>query len=166
LRKIILGFSKPKTFLPLFSWAIRAVEMTPYSHVFVKISSESLNTTLIYQASGTQVNFMGVKHFKDAAHIFEEFEFEVSDENYKQFLVWAVQEAGAPYGLKTVLGILVVKCFNLKRNPCSDKNKTWFCSELAGRILKDFVGVQISEDELEVKGPRRIYEICKEIRSP
>jgi hypothetical protein len=165
MRKIILGFSKPKNkFLPIFSWAIRLVEWTPYSHVFVRIKSESLSTTLIYQASGTQVNFMGLKHFEDAAHIIKEFEFDISDAHYLEMLRWAVQEAGAPYGLKAVLGIFLVKCFNLKRNPFSDKNKTWFCSELAGKVLRDFIGVYLKEDELEIVGPRRIFEICSTIR--
>lgn len=164
MRKVILGFSKPKKVFPVFSWAIRLAEWTPYSHVFVRINSEHLGTTLIYQASGTQVNFMGLKHFEDAAHIIKEFEFEISDENYKELLCWAVREAGAPYGIKAVLGILLVKCFNLKRNPFSDKDKTWFCSELAGKILRDFIGVYLKEDELEIVGPRRIFEICSAIR--
>lgn len=165
MRRITIGFSKPKNkVFPIFSLLIRLVERTEFSHVFVKMDSASLGTTLIYQASGTQVNFMGLKQFEDAAHIHSEFEFEVSDETYREFLRWAVREAGTPYGLKPVLGILAVKWFNLGRNPFSDGSKTWFCSELGARVLKGFVGVHISEKELETAGPKKIYEICVKLK--
>lgn len=160
MRKIQIGFSRPKKVFPIFSWAIRLVEWTSYSHVYVKSFSSIADEFLVYQASGTQVNFMGFCYFSRVAHVVKEFEFEISEEAHKAYLKWAIRMSGAPYGLKAVLGILLVRCFNLKRNPLSDGEKTWFCSELAGRVLSDFMGAHFPPEELEMAGPKKLFELC------
>lgn len=164
MRKIVIGFSRPRnqTF-KFFSWAIRLIEWTPYSHVYIRTFSKTADEYLVYQASGTQVNFMGIVQFYRVSHTVKEFEFEISDEAYRKFLKWAIQMSGAPYGFKAVLGILLVRCFNLKRNPFSDDSHTWFCSELAGRVLIDFLGVKFDEKDLEVAGPKKIFELCSRL---
>jgi uncharacterized protein YycO len=165
MSQVFIGFSKPKNkIFPWFSWLIRIVEKTPYSHVFVRIPSNSLGVDLIYQASGVAVNFVGTKHFNDAVCVIKEFPFEISEEGKTALLRWAVSEAGVPYGVKAILGILLVKCFNLKRNPFSDGQKTWVCSELAGAVLRDFFGAEISDDALEILGPSGIFDICQRIK--
>ena len=106
---------------------------------------------------------MGVKHFQSVAHVVKEFSFEISEENYRNYLGWAIRESGAPYGLKPALGIGVQRLFNLRSNPFSDDGASWFCSELVGKVLQEFVGVHIAEDELELAGPRKIFEICERL---
>lgn len=161
--RIRVGFSKPRSWFAPFAWAIQAVEGTPYSHVYVSSYSAMASSELIYQASGTQVNFMGLRHFSRVAQVVKEFEFEISERQYREYLAWAIREAGAPYGVKAVLGIAVQRLFNLKKNPFSDRSKSWFCSELVGVVLRDFVGVQIKDEELESAGPRKIFEICERL---
>lgn len=61
MEQITIGFSKSKKFLPIGSWLIRAYMGTPYSHVYLKFYSQSLNRTLIYEAVGGGVRFIGSK---------------------------------------------------------------------------------------------------------
>lgn len=160
MRKIIIGFSRPRGFFKPFSWGIRLIERTAYSHVFIKMHSESLDVDLIYQASGTQVNFMGMEHFKNHAKILDEFEIDIDEDTYKKFMRWAVINAGAGYSLKQIFGILLIKIFRLKSNPFANGQCSWVCSELAGFVLKSFTKAALELSEIETMGPRKIYEIC------
>jgi len=160
LKKIIIGFSKPRQFFKPFSWAIRAIERTSYSHVYIKSHSDSLDIDLIYQASGTQTNFMGIQHFKDHAKTLYEFEADILEEKHKEFMRWAIENSGAKYGMKQPLGILLIKVFNLSRNPFDNGRKAWVCSELVGFALEKFLDITIEKESLETIGPKGIFEIC------
>ena len=162
MRKVIIGFSRPKhKIFPIFSWLIRFFEGTDYSHTYVKTYSQTADTWLVYQASGSMVNFMGEKHFINAAHIAREFEFEISENSFKEYLKWAILNAGVPYGLKTVLGILIARVFNLKKNPFGDGESTLFCAELCRIVLNDFIGVHVAKEEFELAGLKKLFLICE-----
>jgi hypothetical protein len=160
MRKVIIGFSRPKAHFIPFAWLIMAIEKTNYSHVFIRAHSESLDTDLIYQASGLQVNFMGPKYFDDRESSIYEFEAEVPDETYKAFMQWAIMNSGYPYSLKQALGIGLVRVFNLKKNPFVNDKKSWVCSELAGYVLSKFLDISISADALDTAGPSAIFDLC------
>jgi len=161
VRKIVIGFSRPKGWFKPFSWAIRLVEWTPYSHVYIKTYSNLANTWLIYQASGTQVNFMGQKQFDAHAETIKEFEFEISEDAYKGYMTWAIINAGAPYGLGSVIGILLMRLLRLNKNILADGSILQYCAELTARAMHDFIKADILPSEFETAGPKRIYEICE-----
>lgn len=164
MKRVVIGFARPRHFFfKPFSWIIRLIEWTPYSHVYIRSRADSLGVDLVYQASGVQVNFVGISHFKDQETSVYEFEVDVTDDKYRDFMRWAIVNAGAPYSLKQALGILLLKLFNLRKNPLSDGRKSWVCSELAGFFLVSFVGVSIKDDELDVIGPRGIFDICRRL---
>lgn len=165
-RRIVVGFSRPKGGFKPFSWAIRLFEGTPYSHVYIRMHSESLGVDLIYQASGSQVNFMGVDNFTANALVLYEFELFINDDQYKRFMRWAVINSGAPYSLKQPLGILLVTLFNLKVNPFANGRFAWVCSEIVGFFFESFFGLKIDERQLETIGPRGIFEICDKFAKP
>jgi len=160
VRRLIIGFSRPKKGFKPFSWIIRLVEWTPYSHVYIRSYSVGLDVDLIYQASGAQVNFMGLEMFRSHATIIDEFEVEISDEQYRSFMRWAIINSGADYSIKQILGIALFKMFNLDRNPFKNGTKAWVCAELVEFVLMKFIGVSIDEKELETAGPKKIHEIC------
>lgn len=163
MRRFTIGFSRPTGFFNPFSWAIRAVERTSYSHVYIRTTAESISEDLIYQASGTRINFMGIEAFHSHAKTVVEYEFQISDDSYKAYLKWAVSNCGRPYGLKNIIGILLARIFKLKINPFGDGESRQYCAELAARALNDFIGAKISESEFELCGPRRIHEICQRL---
>jgi hypothetical protein len=162
MRKIIVGFSRPKKFLKPFSWAIRLIERTPYSHVYIRSRSENLGVDIVYQASGLQVNFMGLQRFRDHAVTLAEFEFEMPDEMYKNFMRWAITNSGADYSMKQPLGILLIKLFNLRDNPFANGRSAWVCSELVGFVFDAFLGVKIDPKVLDIIGPKGIFKLCEE----
>lgn len=163
MKKMWVGFSKPKKWFKPFSWAIRLVEGTPYSHVYFRIYSEGLDVDLIYQASGSQVNFVGLQHFEDHAMCLAEFEVpDIDPADYRVFMREAIKTAGADYSIKQPLGIFLIKVFNLTKNPFHNGKAAWVCSELVGYGLSNILKkINISEKEIEIMGPKGIFDICK-----
>ena len=56
---------------------------------------------------------------------------------------------------------MLVKLFNLRRNPFSNGEHAWICAELVEFFLKDFVGLDLDTNEFEVAGPKNIHRICE-----
>lgn len=158
--KIHVGFSRPNTWKP-FAWLIMKAYNTPYDHVFIRIHSDKYSRDLIYQASGSMVNFMGPDLF--AAHnvIVAEFEVDVPDENYIAMMQFAIDNAGKPYGIKMVFGLGLVRLCELFgktiKNPFSDGGATYVCCELAGFIMSQYAGAHIGKDQDDWT-PKYIYD--------
>lgn len=149
MEKIIIGFSRPKKW-KIFAWAIMKAYDIPYDHVYIRFHSNYYIRDVIYQASSTMVNFMSPVIFKEENIIVKEFELDISDENKKNLVGFAMDNAGRPYGIKQCLGLAIVRICeffgkNIK-NPFSDGNKTYICCELGAYILKDYVGVDVPYD--------------------
>lgn len=163
MKKMWVGFSKPRGWFKPFSWAIRLIEGTPYSHVYFRMYSENLDVDLIYQASGTQVNFVGLQHFEDHAICLAEFEVpDIDQADYRTFMREAIKSAGADYSKKQPLGILLIRVFNLRKNPFKNGKAAWVCSELVGYGLSKVLRkINLSDSDLEVIGPKGIFKICK-----
>lgn len=158
MTKLIIGFSKPKKF-KLISWCIRQVEKTPFSHVYLKFHSDNLDRDIIYQASGMQVNFTGSTMFLDHHKVVMEFQLETSEQENLEILKTCVDKAGIPYGIKQLLGLGLVRVlafFGKKiKNPFSDKDTTYICSELVGFILIKYFNFRI--EDLDSTSPKDIY---------
>lgn len=161
MKTLVIGFSKPKNkCFPIFSWAIRFIEQTPYSHVYVRWRSDKLERDLVYQASGTMVNFMEGSRFDNQAETTHKYELEISEYIKLKVVKKAVDNAGAPYGMKQVIGILLVKLARLMgkdiKNPFSDGKATWVCSEIVLDALKELgMEMKIHPDNVT---PRDIKE--------
>lgn len=132
---ILVGFSKPKNHkFPIFSWLIRLIEWTPYSHSFIRWSSSWLERDVVYEASGTMVHFVVGHKFDKKAETLALYEIHCSDEARRKLIQKAMDRSAAPYGMKQVFGILLVKLMRLFgkdiKNPFSDGSATWICSEV------------------------------------
>lgn len=136
---LIIGFSKPKKF-KLFSWIIRKIQKTPFSHVYIRFYSSKYERWLVYQASATSVNFIEFKRFSDINEIIKEFEIPASETAKNNVVQKAIDLVGAPYGVKQVIGIGIVellKDFNIHiENPLAENN-AWVCSEVVAEVLKE-----------------------------
>lgn len=165
--KLYIGFSKPKNNkFPIFSWAIRLVENTPYSHVYIKWHSDYLERDIIYQASGSSVNFMEGSYFNNKAETLYEYEINIPNKSSKIAKQKAMDYSNRPYGIKQIFGILIVKIaklFNKEiKNPFSDGKATWVCSEIVANILIELgYNINISLDNVT---PKDIYNFLESIK--
>lgn len=160
--KIRIGFSKPKNkFFPIFSWLIRAIERTSYSHVYLQWDSEFAGSTITYHAAGHSVHFLGLKLFKKSINPIHIFELDISREQYKELLNYCFENSGTDYGIKQIFGIAYVKFMGLfgkrVKNPFADGEVSQVCSELAGYVLSDILNKDFNID-LDIAGPKDIFQ--------
>lgn len=164
MKNLIIGFSKPAAKFAPFADGIRAVLGTDFSHTYIKFKSDSFTRVLIYQASGHNVNFIGETLFNKKNVVIAEFELEVSEETFKRTIQFAIDQAGVPYGISQIFGILYVKALGMfgkrVKNPFSNGNSNYVCSELVAQILKEIIGLEI-QDDLDTITPKEVFELLQ-----
>jgi hypothetical protein len=154
MKIVTIGFSKSiKPFAP-GSAAIRWYMGTPYSHVYLKFEAPNLERTLIYEAVGSGVRFIGADRWATHAQEVDSFKLEITDEAYKQIMQYCVDNAGIDYGLIQNFGILIASAFNMDKNPSKEGEN---CSEAIGGML-ELIGYIINKD-LNLLTPRDIHNI-------
>lgn len=136
---IKIGFSKHKGFAPL-SRLIMWCEGVDFSHAYVRISSASLGRDLIYQATGSGVNFIGLSAFSEASQIVEEYTLDLDSDARVKLLQWCVDTAGKPYGRFQLIGLGIVRLAKLVgikiNNPFSNGHSAYVCCELVVAALE------------------------------
>lgn len=160
MKSIYIGFSKPKKFMPIYSWIIRLVEGTPFSHVYVR-SSTKYGVGLIYQASGTSVNFQSEVYFYHKAEVINEFEFEVSDQAFDAYMRFALLRVGAPYGIMQAIGIGLSSLLGFDENPFGSGRSKYVCSELVGEILYEIGRFKYDRVMFDRLTPKDIFKFCQ-----
>lgn len=154
MKTITIGFSKSTKKFAIGSLLIRWYMGAPYSHVYLKFKSSSLDRVLIYEAVGAGVRFIGANRWASHAEEVSSFNIEISDENYTKLMQFCVDNAGIEYGFFQNLGILFANLCKLKKNPLTDGNN---CSEAIGEIL-ELEGYKINKD-LNLLTPKDIHLI-------
>lgn len=165
MSSIIIGFSGTKKWAP-FAWLIQKGYGIPYSHAYIRFYSDSYERDIIYQASGTMVNFVSPVIFKEHHKIVAEYEIEIEPETKKRVMQFALDNVGKPYGIKACLGLAWVRIGELLgkkwKNPFKYDGKTYVCSELAGFILEEYAGAEIPGNVEDVS-PKTLFDYLKTI---
>lgn len=163
MKKIRIGFSKPKDkIFPLFSWAIRLYERTPYSHVYIRWKTK-WGTWLCYHAASVMIHFLGEYSFNKHITIVEEFEFGLSEEQFDKLMQFCTKYVGQDYALLEVLMIPFVDYLARKGelvNYASGDNKQ-YCAELVMRAFGEMEGKKLTQDEDRVK-LKQVYQFVKD----
>jgi hypothetical protein len=162
--KIIIGFSTSKK-KNLFSSIIKYVDNTPYSHVYCKFRSNSLDRDFVYHAARSFVHFYSMENFAKKNITFYEFEICITQDQKTKLMQMCIDKAGLQYGLWSVIGIGLVKFLkNFKintSNPFKDGSKTYFCSELVSSLLQE-LGLDTNTNNSEEDGVKWLYKILKQ----
>jgi hypothetical protein len=153
-RIITIGFSKSRAKFPIFSWAIRLFEGTRYSHVFLRWTSGA-GPEIVYEASGSRIRLINSRYFDEIAETLHTYDFKIGRDDYRKLINFVMTNAGTEYGMKQVLGIALVKIFNLKKNPFSDGRASQVCSETIAYFLEEVMKYDIKFDK-DIAGPKAI----------
>lgn len=156
MKKLVVGFSKPKGRFMILADLIRWIQDTPYSHVFFKIENDNLRNHLFYHASGSKVNFMGTNLFFSKNIPIKMFEFEIDEQAFYKFLDAAIDRVGMKYSLLQLVGFPIATLFRLKRNPFGKKG--YVCSELVAEVLKEVRNFSFDKD-LSLVDLKDIYNL-------
>lgn len=153
MHTVTIGFSKSKKPCAIGSKLIRWYMKTPYSHVYLKFKSTSLNRTLIYEAVGSGVRFIGESKWKEHAEEVQAFDIQINNDKYLELLQYCVDNAGAEYGFMQNIGIVLAGLFKEKFNRFT---KGMNCSENTYNIA-DLLGIEIGKDK-NIVTPKDLYD--------
>lgn len=132
MKTILVGFSSHPG---VFSSLIKYVTNSKVSHTYIRIPVPEYNDSMIFQASGLTVNYTNYSVFKKKNTVIEEYEIEVDDDTYAFAEMLRVMEAGKPYSMKEIIGLLWVLTMRgvgvRVNNPFRDGSHSYVCVELA-----------------------------------
>ena len=159
MRKVHIQFTSPKGKLfPLFSWAIRTFECTPYSHVRIFWLSKR-GKPRVYEASGSHVKLIGSHALNRVpVSVLHSYEFNLDDEQFKK-MIELLDYSHVDYGIWQIFGIAIARIFKLKRNPLSSGKNAMVCSELVAIFLNYVLDMDIPKEEFDLIGPRGVKEL-------
>ena len=159
MRKLRVGFSRPKSkTFPIFAWLIMLYERTPFSHVYIRWETK-WETWLCYHAASVMIHFLGETSFAKHIHIVEEFEFDVTDEQFDKLMRFCTKYVGADYAISEVLKIPL---WDLGVTaPSTDDPWKQFCAELVLRAFGEMDGKELTLEADRVR-LKTVYNFVKE----
>ena len=160
--KLYIGFSKSTKKLPIFSWLIRLIESTPYSHTYVKL--ELHGKSYIFEAVGNDCRLILESEWEKKAQVVEEVALPVTVDILAKTEKFIAVNTGKPYGILQLIGVILGKWLNLKYNITSRGRSALICSELVGRFLEEVMGFKL-EKEPDLLTPLDIYEFLGNINN-
>lgn len=156
IKDIYIEFTKPVKLAPLSS-TIRLVQGTKYSHVRITWTTSS-GRVVVYEASGLHVRFLGtLAQEQNKVEVIKKYKISFEREEYRKLVDTCLKYAHVKYGISQLIGIGLVKLFNLDKNPLSKGEYSQVCSEIVARILREAKGWELSTN-LDIAGPKEIDE--------
>lgn len=156
---LFVGFSRPSGWFEPFSWLIRLVCWSPYSHAYIKYFDSYANRWIIFQASGLKVNFIGHELFSTEEFICGEFEIPITSDIKLSTIQFAIDNVGTPYGVLQIAGFVWVLLANLFGNKVKNplySGSSWFCSEIVTQILDQIKSIGDTMDP-STATPKDVY---------
>jgi hypothetical protein len=154
MRKIIIGCSRNSLIgSKIIQWWIGA----NYSHVYTKWYLSDQNREIVYHAAHGLVHFRAAKHFNNDNIVVEEFEIELTCEQFSKFSTKCIDLAGEEYSKLQLLHIFLVGVTNGKFK--TKDQPGYICSELMCELLED-LGYKFQKPKYLVD-PKDIIECLK-----
>jgi hypothetical protein len=145
-KRIVFGFSRPRSKLAILGKLIMWAQGTKYSHVYIRFAWPAAKTDLIYQASKTKVNLESLSSFTQHAVIVAEAELSISSEKWSQVAQYVVQNLNKPYSFIQLLGMAYVvaasKLGIQVDQPFQNQHDAFICSELAADMYMKAMSVE------------------------
>jgi len=158
MKLLKIGLSRPKKF-KLFAELIRLIEKTEFSHAFI-LFENFYGEKVVFQASGSKVNFMNFEIFEKDNIITNLYDIEVENLDYENVISYCLKQVGKPYSIRDIVGITLYKITSLKLLK-GTKEKEFICSELIGEILQ--IIEILEEKELDYFTPKNLYNLLESI---
>ena len=159
MRKITIGFSRPKARFQLFADAIMAVDGSNFSHAYVRFHMDSYDRDVVFQASGLKVNLIEWNNFQAIETVVKEFAIPTSNETQLYVVQFAIDNLGAPYDIAGIVDVAAekfAKLFGKKIKPPVSQNG-YYCSELVAHVLEDFFAAKLTTDQVKRMTPTDVY---------
>jgi len=160
---VYIEASKPKNHpFPILSWAIRLVEGTEYSHVYIRWWDENSSDYLVFEAMGKKVQISKYSELLKKREVIKSVKLSINVHQKATAIKLMYEMEGIPYGLIQLAGMLLAKMANLlgfkTKNPFTSKRESMVCSEAVGYVLRDALGIPIPYD-MDLLSPKEVMSI-------
>lgn len=151
MKNIFIGFSKPSHF-KVGSELIRLWMQTPYSHVYIRFNSDSLNLSSVYHAANKMVHFREYENFKHDNTVIKEYKISLTQDQYNNLLRKCMKLSGEEYGYIELGKIALYDTMNsLGMSIKTYDDKGYICSELVGELCTDVLGIEFDKPKYLLK---------------
>ena len=119
-----------------------------YTHAYIRFRisyTEDFFLDLVLHATSMGLHVVSWQQFITKRTPIRCFEIKVSDKAYTDFIHYAFNTTGKPYGTKQMFGAGFAAIFKLKSNPFGNVNET-FCSKAVGNVMNKCFGFSIPGD--------------------
>lgn len=151
---IIFGFSRPIKF-SLLSKIIELVSKRSFSHSYVRVKEPLTQLPIVFQASGLAVNIIEFSNFCLKEVVIEEYEQEISDEDFKKAFQYMIDQDGTNYAIFQLFLDLFHIVFKIK---LPFKSTGEVCSEQSARVAQ-VIGLNVPGD-LSYYTPSDFQKLC------
>lgn len=157
--KITVGFSRARDWWLIGSQLIKTSESRPYSHVFIRYTSQSTGMEIVAQASHGCINLMNYDRFLTVNTLVKEYSFEISEDEFKFMLNYIESNLGTTYSKVQIVLLGIKKLLGIEVN-IHNKDAAFICSEFIARIL-EVVGVLTQIDDADYLTPSDLDTILE-----
>lgn len=138
MKSLIIGFSKPKK-LSLHGWIIEKIDGTLFDHAYIKFNLDKIQRDIVFQSIAIGVQLVSKSHFEGLCKPVEEYELDITEDQFISMFQFCIDKAGKPYGLLDVIGLgiskLLYKIGIKKSNPFYEGDANYFCSQIVMQCL-------------------------------
>lgn len=149
MRKLVIGFSDTPNKWDIFAWAIKQYLDAPFYHTYFFFPEEGKNGRTWESTAKKGVVSKTRKLWLETHEVIYEYEMEVSEERYKEILLFCRARKGTPYGYWQYVAILL----NLGKD---NGLKRTICSEFVARGAEKELQIEGNLDKID---PKEVWEV-------
>lgn len=149
----IIGFSNPRNVrFPVYSWLIKKVYNTDFSHVYIRFYASKYDRWLVYESVGKGSRLLNYSTWMKTATTYKEFEIEVTESQKNQIVKAFIDDLGTKYGMLQAVGLgikaLALRWFGIKMNNPFPQKDHEICAEPVARMLLILRGFEVESEEV------------------
>lgn len=166
MTNIIIGFSKPKKF-SLHGFIIEKIDNSQFDHTYLRFNLDQIERNVVFQSIAVGVQLVSESEFEGLCTPVEEYQLQISEQQFLTMLQFCFDKAGKPYGLLDVVGLgiskILYKLGLKKKNPFFEGDATYFCSQLVAQCLDniDPTDFQLDADDISPGDLRNLLQQLK-----
>lgn len=143
---LIIGFSKPvkKSF---HGWLIEKIDDAPFDHAYLRFTLDKIERDIVFQSIAVGVQLISIAEFQNKCSPVEEYELDLSEDQFITMFQFCIDNSGKPYGILNVIGLgfskILCKLGIKKVNPF-DRSGNYFCSQVVTQCLDNIDSAQFN----------------------
>lgn len=140
--KVSIICCKPNTKFPIFSWVIRYVQNTDFSHMAICLDAEEK----VIDSTIHKVRWQSTYEFRKAYTITKKYLIEIP-EGVEDVYAWSDQYLGRDYSILQNIGLGLRHLKLIASNPFGNDDRLLVCSEICALFIYRFKNIALDDSD-------------------